>query len=49
MNLLALLQLGWSSVVESFHPSSSFWIPKGYNDVVDSLVASGPNSVSLSP
>lgn len=49
MNLLVLLQLGWSSFVELLHPSSSFWIPKGYNNVVDSLVASGPNSVSLSP
>lgn len=46
MNLLALLQQGLSSGFELLHPSPSFWIPKSYNNIADSLVASGPNSVS---
>lgn len=49
MNLLTLLQIEWSSVVELLYPSSSFWIPKGYNSFIDPLVASGPNSMSSSP
>lgn len=51
MNLLTLLLPGWFSVVgELLYPPSVFWIvPTGSDNVTASLVASGPNSMSLSP
>ena len=51
VNLLTLLLPAWFSVVdELLHSPSPFWIiPTGSGNVTASLVALGPNSMSVSP